>query len=173
MTDQPQVQNIYQQAGTQQADFYKWGLDIEDITVTIEHNLRGEFYDNNSRTWVKKGKILMNNDGVDYVSTVIRSRLGRHIAMSDLTIEQIHRMALEICEEVCNVLENNWRDFAVDIIYLDTIVNLIDHVCYTTLCRAKDGGEKLFIKDIAPKENITTDSNKGSFLPIPFFGGGK
>jgi hypothetical protein len=163
------------QQGIQQSELYKWGLDIDDVVVTIEMNLRGNFWDAKERTWSKKGIELMNEQGVNFVSTIVRARLGRHIAMTDLDVDNIKLMALEVCEDVANVLENKWRLFGVEIAYLSTVLDMIDHLVYTTLRRALNGGERAFIKEIAPESrNITSDSgNKPSFFPpIPFFNKG-
>ena len=159
-------------ANIQPSEFYKWGLEIEDVVDNLEHNLRGEFWDKTVKKWVKKGIILMNDKGINFISTLVRSRLGRHIAMSDLEEEDVRRIALEVCSDVADVLEDKWREFGVELSYLETIVDIVDHIVYITLRRAYHGGERVFIKDIAPEERrVVSDTGGSKPALLPFFRG--
>jgi len=156
---------------TQPADFYKWSLNIDDIISDIEHALKGEFWNSEKKEWEQRGIVLCNTRGINYISTIVRSVLGRHVSMSDLTEEDIKRLAYEICENVADVIEDKWREFNIEIAYFDTIVDLIDRMAYSNLCRAKKGGERLFIQAIAPEEKITKSEEGATLVPL-FTGGG-
>jgi len=117
-------------------------LENENLIDRIRHKLRGEIYDLNSGRWVQVYEPHMNDAGLGKFMFVIESLLDKNISLSNLTIDKVYRMSYEINTAVIGIVFKRSKEYEIDQVDRDIIVDIIDLQVYSTLVRALEGGER-------------------------------
>lgn len=167
---------ITEETGTmwqQSPDFLQWQLDPEEIIFALEHYLKGDYYDKKEDKFVNVPSHRMMNDmGVRAVISIVRSKLNKNIILSNLTAEDVRRLAKENRLNIINMIYLKYRDYDIEKHNFDTVVQMVDGLVYATLRRAYNEGERVYLgKTRSSVERITKEDKKGGMLNIPFFGG--
>lgn len=97
----------------------------EESANELEHYLRGESFDQESKTWRKarydsnkeewvKTKPVMNDTGVDELMTIIRFFLNKNSTLSNLDRDEINREVLGFAKELAKAIALNTLRWELD-----------------------------------------------------------
>jgi len=101
---------MYQQYG----DFLKWQFDADEYLARMEHNFKGDVWNDDSGTWTNFPDIrIMNDKGVSRVSAFFRSHLGKMFTMSQFDQNRINQIMKEYIHAIQELLLLNREDFQV------------------------------------------------------------
>lgn len=133
------------------SDFSMWRLDINEIAIELEHDLKGEYWDpehvdnkipNQKGGWVKRGTALLNDDGVKTVTSIIKSVVNRNLILSKFDDTDIREIRLELNIAMSTNLFFNHEPFKIKKSHLSIITNKVDKIIFAALKRAEEGGER-------------------------------
>ncbi len=138
----------------QKSELIKWQLDPQDIISEIELNLKGLAYEEvmiegNAEPvmrLVKKYAPLMNQDGVNGILSTSRSFFTKLFILSNFKTEEINRMTIIYGHALIDLLSLKYKKYEIDEAQLSMIVIMLVNIFYSSLMRAKDGGERDFLK---------------------------
>lgn len=162
--------------GTPDRALWIYQLNSADTIKTLEHNLRGEVYNDLKETWESKGKQLLNDEGIRMMITVVSSHLSKEKILSHIEEDQVRRMCLSMRLDVVYHIAMKWKEYEISKADFDIIVDLIDHTVFTNLSRSKDGKTLTFLQPQYRRvETVKPEEKKSSNMPswIPFFSGGR
>lgn len=138
-----------------------------DILEDIEHQLRGELYDENQDAWVQKGKkIIKTEDGIRDILSELYTFLNRNVILSELTDEEIRKLTMELSKSLVFSLgkkadeytRNNTSD-------LSSTVRTVSRTAFFTMKRAKDRGEGKLLGQTTTYVERNTGDEGGGKLP--------
>lgn len=157
-------------AWTSSPETIRYQLGTEDLIESIEHNLKGERFNATKQIWEKKEARLVNDEGIKTFMTIVSSKLNRNTFLSNLSEDDVLRIAMETRQNVGNLIFLNYGKFEIDKCNFDTVIQAIDHPVICALRRAQGEGERRFLgKTQSTSERIVTSKgSRGSW--IPFFG---
>ena len=92
-------------------DLIRYILSSERELEELEHNLKGET--RIGRKWVKTGRPLLNKDGIKDLLTFVAAHLSKTLRTSNLSEEDVRRIALEIRENFIDLLFLKWKQWDV------------------------------------------------------------
>jgi len=145
------------------ANLIQWQLDGKDVLEEIEHKLKGEVWggtdSKGNEIYKPKGVRLMNDEGIGAVLTLISARLSKLVILSNLEDDDIRKMQLAFSKDLIGLFYVKYKDFAIAVPYLSSIVNFIEDLVYATLKRALKGGERDFLK-MTERLRIESGSDK-------------
>lgn len=158
-------------AYVQSPDLLIQQMETEDIIELLEHLLRGEFKTNDGN-WLQKGKILLNEEGVRMMVTIVASHLSKDKILTDLKEEDIIRMAREIRLELIHLLRMNWKKYGIEKSNLSMVVAIIDHYIFANLSRSVGGRTLDYYKPMARSTTIyKPEKERSRWGFLPFIGG--
>ena len=102
----------------------------------LEHHLRGEDYDSESRSWLRVRTPLMNDKGVDEVICMIKFFLNQSSTLSNMNEERMSRMVVGFGETLAKSFAMNSRDWALDNRIRTPLIYAIIATIYNTLSRS-------------------------------------
>jgi hypothetical protein len=123
-------------------DVTRYILETYDILEELEHKLRGEVFSFRQRKYLKKGKALMNDFGVNRIILLLSNFINRHIALSNFSDADVRRIGFEIRIELIKLLRLEWKTYEAEKSMLSMIVRMIDSSIYGMLKRAFNAGER-------------------------------
>lgn len=132
---------IKQQENTNQ-ELTQWQLSPLDIFDSIEHNLKGEVFNPNKNEWEQRGIRLMNDNGIRAVISHLYAGNSKIIYMSNLTEEEINKMAYNVMGNLSTLLGINLRNFEIEQSNFFTILTLVGNTVFAGLKRALNGEER-------------------------------
>lgn len=146
--------NIQEEAGwtpvreQQSADLTKWQLSPEPLLNLCEHELRGEAWDESSRTWELVGEAIMNEKGIRAVISTLRFYVNKIVFLSDLENEYIFEMMRTLADDLTQLLFNNGEQFEIDWSksYQNNVVNNITSLVFSATRKAYMEGERKFLQ---------------------------
>lgn len=160
-------------AAYQHPDLWIYQLDSSDIVSSLEHLLRGQFWDRNKNEWKQKGNPLLNEDGIKMMVTIVASHMSKEKILTDIPKDQIMRMCRDMRLAVVNHLTMKYNDYKVKKADLDIILEIVDHYIYMNLSRSLGGRTLEYFKPTIRRiEKIQPSEEKRSMFGwVPFFGG--
>ena len=137
----PQVENIEESApyGMIDKNLWLYQLKSSDTIEKLEHNLRGEIFNDKEEAWEKRGKQLLNDEGIRMLVTIISTHLSKEKILTHIPEQQVNRMCLSMRLDIVYHLAMMWRAYEVSKADFDIIVDIVDHTVYTNLSRGTEG----------------------------------
>jgi len=117
-----------------------------EIIAELEHNLRGEVWDNVNQKWESKQASFLNEEGINKIMTIIRGTVNTNCILSNLNDKEIANIIVDIGKEITLLLAQEYKTYKVEKSNLTTIVNLCLRMSYFSLKRASGEGERRFLK---------------------------
>lgn len=139
-----------------------------DILEDIEHQLRGELYNETTDQWEQKGKkMIKSEDGIRDILGELYTFLNRNVILSELTDEEIRKLTMELSKSLVFSLgkkadeytDNNTSD-------LSSVVRTVSRTAFFTMKRAKDRGEGKLLGQTTTYVERNTEDNGGKFPGI-------
>lgn len=113
----------------------------------FEHYLKSEIWDDKDMKWVKtEDKPFLNNEGVGKVINIIRVVVNTNAILSRLDKKEIGDMTISIGDNIVCLLISKYKEYALDPLLIETVINMCCQVCNLALKRAQDQGERIFWK---------------------------
>ena len=120
----------------------QWQLSPLDIFDSIEHNLKGEVFNPATNAWEQRGLRLMNDNGIRAVITHLIAGNSKIIYMSNLSEEEVNKMAYGVMSNLGTILGINLRQFEIDQSNFFTVLTLVGNTVFAGLKRAMNGEER-------------------------------
>lgn len=117
-----------------------------ELVAQIEHMLAGEVWNPTDEKYEEKQTSFLNEDGRTAIATIIKSVVNTNTILSNLTEKEISKIIIDIGDEITMLLIMGHEDFDVDKRNLVTIVSLCCRMCYLSLKRCLNQGERIFLK---------------------------
>jgi len=141
------VENSPVSLSSQGSETIRWLEETEDITRELELTLLNrEIVIIEGMEQIKDrvfGKAYMNPDGVNRVLSVIRSHFHRGITLSNFKDKEVQRIMEILHLKIAFMIGHNNEDFEIDKGNLNTIIEIITNVIYSTFKRAVNEGERV------------------------------
>ena len=102
----------------------------------IEHHLRGEDFDQDSKTWVQVRTPIMNDKGVDEVMSLIKFFLTQSSTLSNMDEARISRMVIGFAETLAKSFAMNSKEWNLSNKIRTPLIYSITSVIYNTLSRS-------------------------------------
>ena len=120
----------------------------KEVLKEIELTLKGWRYDSVKQDWVMPvdAEPIVNELGLNSLMADARSVINQNTILSNFKIEQISLIIIRLGRTIKNKIKMNWKEFGIDKSNLDTAVFAVTDPAYASLMRAKDEGEKRFLK---------------------------
>lgn len=157
----------YQERGDM-ADFTKWRLETIDIVELLEHDLKGEFFNEKKNVWEVRGTPLLNNDGVSAIVSLVRTSVNKVTFLSNVTLEQIILICQDLNLALVEVLFFEWQVFAVKKEHLDLIVSKVMNFIFMALKKSEGAGERESLYKAESVHRIYRNPEKQGFSLSPF-----
>lgn len=156
----------------QSPDLIKWQLSPELVIAELEYNLRGYTWDHSQDKYVKRGRPKMNDAGVQNLSSILKSRLNKNVILSNLSETDILRMAEETRQHIIDFIYLNYHNYDIKFHDFNDIVQMTDHLIYSTLRRALNEGERKYLgrtqsrteRILRTPDGAPMGAKKGGFL---------
>ena len=131
----------------------QYQIEPTKILDEIEHNLRGETPAYNNTTglygWQRlPGSIaLLNEQGIRRVMTILQSHITKIFVLSDIDLENIENMTVDIGRALIDDLKTNWETYGVPNISAASLITIMcTNTIYATLCKARSGTYLKFLR---------------------------
>jgi hypothetical protein len=120
----------------------------DKILEDIEMTLRGRIYSQDRKEWTQPigSKPLINESGLNSLMADARGLINQNTILSNLNDEQIGKLIITVGRAIKNKIKMNWKEFGIDKSNLTTCILAITNPAYAALMRAKNEGEKRFLK---------------------------
>lgn len=148
----PQMYESYMSGFYNQAksDLIRWQLDAKDIIEQLEHDLKGEVWvgtdDEGKDIYEKKGKQMINQEGVSAIISLVSPRISKVIIMSNLEAEDVREEMLAFSRALTDLLYTQREKYEIERAYLSPIKYTVQIVVLAAMKRALRGGERDFLK---------------------------
>lgn len=131
----------------------QYQIDANQILEELEHTLKGEVIIQNTETntisWVTPQNIrpLINEDGINSVLMLLRSRLNKIFILSDFSEENIRNMVEALGQAIIDDFYLNWTTYKIkDQAAASYIQNLICDTYFATLRKGHEGNYLKFLR---------------------------
>jgi len=121
-----------------------WQLTSTDILNEIEHDFKGEILDENG-VWKAKGKVLVNEQGIRTILTIIRSRVNKIVFLSKLNEDIILKFCRDIELDLEDQILLNYQKWHLDKTNCSMLLHKVSQLIYCGLMRAEGEGERKFL----------------------------
>lgn len=167
------MQGLSEPPVTMSDDFSKWRLQMEDVIEVVEHNLRGEKWDNDSKKWVELGTRIMNEEGVVSISSTLSLFLNKNAFLSNFSEDDVLNLTKNIHKTLCTDLYYNWQRWKFKPEY-NIITRKIAILVFMGLKRAQEEGERLALRQSERIVRTFSEGNRDSskFPSLPSIFGG-
>jgi hypothetical protein len=144
-----QMSSVSQNSQFQDESILKIKLDPSRITTNLAKYLGGYEWvateEGGAYQKVRPG--MLNDDGVDYIMTVITPLISNIIMLGNLSDETIRKETWAICSEVASTLAIKNEYFGADESYLGTIVKIVKSAILSTFSRSEGGFEQTNMRE--------------------------
>ena len=124
-------------------DFSKWRLDPEEILAILERNFRGEIWDPVGKKWVKKGKVLMNDEGISMVISIAATRINKVTMLTNFSEEQIFMQMRFFEIQLVGIIFSKMADFNIQSLSdADHIIDSVVSLTFAAYKKSEDAGER-------------------------------
>jgi hypothetical protein len=142
------------------SDLIRWQLDPKDYLLDMERILSAAYYDPSKRVLIPdEQNRLINNKGLHKIKMIMQSHLTKNIILSNLEMDEIEHIIINLMVEVIDHLENNWQEYQINKTDLGFIIHIIHTQAYALLKRAYKEGERKFLK--TTERRIETHQDRG------------
>lgn len=152
------------------AEFTKWQLDVTEMLELMEHNFRGEVYDQAEDKWEKRYPAEMSEEGIAYVMKRLRFYMDRNFMLTNLKDEEVFMISRTVSMDIAMVFYQNYRRFGIDKSILTTLVNQISWAVFVTLKRAWGAEERKSLRENSQRQEIRSyapdQEKKGLFSKV-------
>ncbi len=164
---------------------FKWSLSGEDIVIQFQHILQGDQLMATMKTealpdgttqqiqmleWIKKGSPLLNETGIQQISTTLYSFLNRSVFLSNLTETRAMQLARDLLLTVNKKLFLDHLAFGLSDNDYEHIITELEELIIPSLFRPVDEGERRFFTKTS-SENRQIITSDRSTAPAGLFGG--
>ena len=181
MTDAPPQQvrreEIKEQIpyGVVSEELWKFILDREKLPDRVKHELRGDRYIYSKQTWERAEKPRINDDGVDWIMSIISPYCDVAFTTTNLSKEEVNRFTKEMMWAIIGKFEQCYKEFGIADSDLLPVTRLIEQVIFLNLSASREG---MIIGQIMPRysreERYEPMERKGGFWSgFPSFFGRK
>lgn len=162
----------YQQARETFADFTKWRFNPEEILLVLEHDLKGDQYNEAKGIWETTNKKLLNDEGVRTIISLVRTSINKVTFLSNLTMEEITIICRDLNLALVDTLFFKWESFQLEKDHLDLIVSKVMNFIFVGMKQAENG---LTMESLSKMEKIvrsyeTPEQKKSGFPAFGPFG---
>lgn len=170
-TAQPTGSSVISQQSPNR-EFTHLQLLTSDILEDIEHQLKGEIYNEEKDEWVNKGeKLILVDKGIHEVLTHMYTFLNRNVILSELSDPEIRTIMQVLDEEITYFLAEKADIYTNnDITKLDLIKRIITHTAFFSLKRALNRGEGQLLKDTVTRVEHYDTGGGGILSKLSPFG---
>lgn len=113
------------------SQFMQFLLDNDKFLQGIARQLRGEIYDYDSNSYQKKGRPKLNDVGVDWIMTELKTMTDKIFQTSNYTSEEIGRDIEGFEHDLINHLFAHAHEYDLNILAdMDVIYHLVSHTVY-------------------------------------------
>lgn len=133
----------------------------KEVLKEIEMTLKGMTYDYQKEEWklLKDAQPIVNDLGVNSLMTDARPFINQISTLSNISIDQISKIVVNLGRTVKNKLKMNWKEFGIDKSNLSTVVFAITNPAFMTGLRAMGEGERRFLKtSVRAVESYTSNA---------------
>lgn len=130
------------------AELTRWQLSAEDILLELEHDLRGEVWDEKAQKYVGKGIAFLNEEGIRAVISILRGKINKNMYLTNLTTDDVYAMTYDLALDVIDVIFLKYKTYDIDKANLSLVANQIIHFVYAAFKRALEEGERHFIQSM-------------------------
>ena len=147
----------------QDPDLVRWQIDGSDLLEVLEHNLKREYFDKNNGFWKTRPgeRPMMNDMGVYDILSVLQPRLHKVVSLTNLTENDVKRMALDIRRDVITKLYLNYDLYEVQKSDMTTIVQMVDQLAYAVLRKSYNDGQRRHLSETTQFNRNETTVNRG------------
>ena len=130
------------------AELTRWQLSAWDLLNDLEHDLKGEFWNENTRLWEKAeySNQLLNDKGVRAIISLLKPIVNKNTFLSNLREERVNKLLLFISNRVCETLYFNFKEFDIKPEFYFILNEMIQDFLETAFRRPQDEGERSFIR---------------------------
>tara|TARA_Y100000310_G_C20558624_1_gene751872 strand:+ start:189 stop:803 length:615 start_codon:yes stop_codon:yes gene_type:complete len=147
----------------QDPDLVRWQIDGSDLLEVLEHNLKREYFDRDNAVWRTRPneRPMMNDMGVYDILSVLQPRLHKVVSLTNLTENDVKRMALDIRRDVITKLYLNYDLYEVQKSDMTTIVQMVDQLAYAVLRKSYNDGQRRHLSETTQFNRNETTVNRG------------
>jgi len=157
------------------SDLWLYIMTRQMIAENLEHLLKGEIIETdneNHRIYAKRGKELMNEEGVRWVTTLLGQYVTIDKISTNLSEDEVKMIASEMRLDMVQKFFMCWKDFDIKKSDLTTVIDIVDHFVFTNLTSSRNATLLEFIKPTyMRKETFQPQQQKKWYSFLPFFGG--
>jgi hypothetical protein len=175
-------------------DMIRWGLISEDIILEMEHDLRGDVYDEKTGKWEsatvkvynKETKVwetindnsrrLCNEYCINKFRSILRARLGKNTYLSNIDLPEMKLILRFLGWDLADLLFTQYENLGIKEEDMSLIFWSVFDLCEFSMRRAVGEGERKFIQTIrAVIEKVIGGEEKkeeGRSYKNLWFGGG-
>lgn len=153
----------------QKEDLMRWQLDSLDIIQDIEHDLRGDVWDEKKNEWIVSDDPRINEKGIRELISFIKLRVNKNVFLTDLSDKEINNIMINFRLDLVDLLYEKYRDYGIRKENLSTILNGIDDFVKIAI---KRGWEALTLKHLGERvrtierlESSGENKDGGKFIP--------
>ena len=165
---------------------FKWALSGEEMITQFQHLCRGEQatstpvtqtmpdgtkYETVQTKWTKVSDALMNELGIQSVSSTLYSFLNRNVFLTNLSEHRGMNLARDILLAVNEELFLNRKKYDLLSTNFNSVVTKVETLCISAIQRPFEQGEKKFWKGTSQEIIQKLESNKPPSQPAITFGG--
>lgn len=158
-------------------DFFRFRIDGTDILEDMEHQLRGEAYDEKSEKYIPKFDRWMNDNGINKVLHIIYScGINKNTFLGNLEKDEIKYKCKTIKKKVARLFFNKYGTYGIKKEMRDLLVTSIVNTIHSGLSRSEGGRESDQISTAAQRYEVfqhqaQQEKSRGIVERLPFFGG--
>jgi hypothetical protein len=167
----------YLEQQKQREDLVMWQQNLEPELELMIHDLRNEFYDYNSETWVQKTDIngeklkpLCNEQCIQTLVPAVRPLVSKNMIMGNFSEERVLQILKRTMGEIVININMNYDSYGIDWHQISRTLSIIKNTIQPAPFRALNNGERKYLSTINRRvENYSSNpvtEPKKKFLGI-------
>lgn len=172
----PQNMNPMSPTGIDQ-DFFKYRINGSDILEELEHQLKGEAWDDETRSWQTRYLPWVNKEGMSKVIHVVYScGVNKNVVLGNLTHEEIYFKCNLMKKKLARLMFNNYHFYGIRKDTRDLLITTVVNTIHSGLSRCEGGKEADQLSTAAQRHEIyhegLKNNEKSKMNPFNWFGKG-
>jgi len=139
-------------------DFLKWESDVETEIEQYIMGLKGYDFDVNKNLWIPITPPILNNSGISYIKTMIRSVVNKHSINTSFSNDEVQTICLYHMSAFVRTLMYRKNIFGIDLADLDSIAMGFDNLILIILSRSIDDKQRVHNDN---RLNMNLNSSEG------------
>ena len=123
-------------------DFLKWESDVEQEIEQYIYGLKGYAFDVKDSVWTPVSPPIMNQAGISFITTMIRTVVNKHSINTYLKSDEVHEICLYHTTAVVKTLKYRKNIYSINLADLDSIVMGFDNLIYIIMSRSVDDRQR-------------------------------